>query len=63
MANMIDQLLDLTRARLGGGMGLVEARCRVDVATLIQQTIDELRAVHPNREVVFTIFGTCERMG
>lgn len=63
MANMIDQLLDLTRARLGGGMGLVEARSRVDVARLVQQTIDELRAVHSNREILLEINGNCSGWG
>jgi two-component system, sensor histidine kinase and response regulator len=63
MANMIDQLLDLTRARLADGMGLVETRCRVDMATLVQQTIDELRAVHSECEIKLEIHGDCSGWG
>ncbi|MBC7977094.1 MAG: hybrid sensor histidine kinase/response regulator [Myxococcales bacterium] len=52
MSSMIEQLLDLTRARLGGGLGFMRERKRLDIRELIQRTIDELRASHPGREIV-----------
>ena len=46
MSGMIDQLLDLTRARMAGGVGFVRSRQPVDVAQLVRQAIDELRVAH-----------------
>ncbi len=51
MQAMIDQLLDLTRMRLGRGLGVVRDQRPVDLRNLLQHTIDELRAVH-HREIV-----------
>jgi two-component system sensor histidine kinase/response regulator len=51
MTDMIEQLLDLTRARLGGGIGFVRAHRRVDMAQLVQHTVEELRGAHPGREI------------
>jgi two-component system sensor histidine kinase/response regulator len=51
MTDMIEQLLDLTRARLAGGVGFVRARGRVDLAELVQRTVDELRVAHPQKEI------------
>lgn len=51
MQAMIDQLLDLTRMRLGRGIGVVRDQRPVDLRELLQHTIDELRAAH-HREIV-----------
>jgi signal transduction histidine kinase len=63
MTGMIEQLLDLTRARLGGGLGVVGAKKRVDVAKLVQRTVEEIRAGHPDVEIVFRSSGETETTG
>jgi CheY-like chemotaxis protein len=63
MSDMIEQLLDLTRARLAGGLGFVRVRKRLDVANLVQRTIEELRAGHPEREVTMEHEGDCTTTG
>jgi two-component system sensor histidine kinase/response regulator len=63
MTNMIEQLLDLTRARLAGGLGFVRVRRRLDVASLVQRTVEELRAAHPEREIVVESTGDCTTVG
>ncbi|HUJ60185.1 MAG TPA: response regulator [Kofleriaceae bacterium] len=47
MTAMIDQLLDLTRARLTGSLDFVRAHEPIDVRELVQRTIDELHVSHP----------------
>jgi two-component system sensor histidine kinase/response regulator len=59
MRDMIDQLLDLTRARLGGGLGFIRARRRTDVAELVGRIADEVRAASPDRQVLVTTQGDC----
>jgi signal transduction histidine kinase len=51
MSRMIDSLLDLTRARLGGGISLHIARA--DLALLIRRVIQEHQAACPDREITF----------
>jgi len=63
MTAMIEQLLDLARARLGGGVGFARARRPVDVRELVQHTLDELRASHRDREVAFEAAGDCTTSG
>ena len=63
MTAMIEQLLDLARARLGGGVGFARARKPVDVRELVQRTLDELRASHRSREVAFEAGGDCTTSG
>jgi two-component system sensor histidine kinase/response regulator len=63
MTSMIEQLLDLTRARLGGGLGFVRARKPLDVRELVQRTIDELRASHGGRDIQFTASSDCTTSG
>jgi len=63
MTAMIEQLLDLTRARLGGGLGLVRVRTRLDVRELVQRALDELRASHPARDIAFESAGDCATSG
>jgi signal transduction histidine kinase len=45
MTRMIDQLLDFTRVRLGGGIPV--ARVELDLAALVRQVMDELDGVQP----------------
>lgn len=52
MTDMIEQLLDLTRARLAGGLGFARARKPVEVASLVQRTVEELQGAHPERNIV-----------
>ncbi|HEX3759098.1 MAG TPA: hybrid sensor histidine kinase/response regulator [Kofleriaceae bacterium] len=63
MTAMIEQLLDLTRARLGGGVGFVRSRKPVDIRELVQRTLDELRASHRGRELAFEAAGDCATSG
>ena len=46
MSRMIEQMLDLTRTRLGGGLEL--KRTRSDITDILTRIIDELRASHPS---------------
>jgi two-component system sensor histidine kinase/response regulator len=63
MTDMIEQLLDLTRVRLAGGVGFRRASDRVDVGLLIQRTVDELRGAHPTREIRVEACGDCTILG
>lgn len=63
MKDMIEQLLDLTRARLGGGLGFVRGRRRLDVAELVNRAADELRATTPERQVSVAGTGDCHTAG
>jgi signal transduction histidine kinase len=55
MARMIDQLLDFTRIRVGGGLAL--ARTRFDLEELLCKVKDELEAANPERTVVVDVDG------
>lgn len=63
MSDMIEQLLDLTRARLGGGVGFSRASERVDVGSLVMRTVEELRIAHPERELLVELHGDCTLVG
>jgi len=63
MTDMIEQLLDLTRARLAGGLGFLRVRSLLDVAALMRRTVDELAVAHPQREVGLTVRGDCSTTG
>jgi len=63
MTDMIEQLLDLTRVRLAGGLGFVRALKHADVAFLVQRTVDELRGAHPEREIKVETRGECGTRG
>lgn len=63
MTNMIAQLLDLTRARLAGGVGFIGKREPIDVASLMQQAADELRGAHPNSALTLEVSGDCTTTG
>ena len=49
MSNMVAQLLDLTRSRLGGGIP-IEPR-PTDLLAVTAEAIDELRLVNPGRDI------------
>jgi len=59
MTSLIDQLLDLTRGRLGEGVGFVRERAEVDVRALLLRTIDELRVASPDREITLDAPAGC----
>jgi CheY-like chemotaxis protein len=63
MTEMIEQLLDLTRARLAGGLGLWCARKHLDVGELVRRAVDELRVTNPDRELVIETDGDCTTWG
>ena len=63
MTEMIEQLLDLTRARLAGGLGLWCARKHLDVAELVRRAVDELRETNGDREIVIEADGDCTTWG
>jgi PAS domain S-box-containing protein len=49
MSRMIEQILDLTRSRLVGGMRVQPAE--MDLCSMLTAIVDELRAAHPGRAV------------
>jgi two-component system sensor histidine kinase/response regulator len=59
MTEMIEQLLDLTRARLLGGLGFARARNQLDVGELVSRAVEELRGVDPRREISLGTHGEC----
>ncbi len=63
MRDMIDQLLDLTRARLAGGAGLTAERAVVDVGDLVTRAADELRPSAHDRQVGVAVAGDCRTSG
>jgi signal transduction histidine kinase len=63
MRDMIDQLLDLTRARLAGGAGMVAERQPVDVAELVGRVADELRPTAADRRLTVTASGDTRTTG
>ena len=61
MTKMIEQLLDLTRARLAGGLAL--ALKHLDAGELLQRVVDELRATNPDRMIVIEADEDCTMWG
>ena len=49
MTRMIEDLLDLARARLAGGIPL--QRERIDLGTLVPRVVQELSSAYPNRRI------------
>ena len=49
MSRMIEQILDFTRSRLGGGLELVFAP--MDLREALASIVDELRAAHPSATI------------
>jgi signal transduction histidine kinase len=56
--DILDQLLDLTRVRLGSGMQLI--REPMDMAFASRQLLDEMRALHPERTFTLEVSGSTE---
>ncbi|MBZ5709207.1 hybrid sensor histidine kinase/response regulator [Nannocystis pusilla] len=63
MTEMIEQLVDLTRARLAGGLGFARVRRPVDVAALVRSTVDELRTTHVQRDIRVEVRGAATTAG
>jgi signal transduction histidine kinase len=59
MQRMIDQILDVTRAKLSAGIP-IHASARLDLAALVSKIVDEIRAAHPERTIEFRSEGACE---
>jgi two-component system sensor histidine kinase/response regulator len=55
MSRMIEDMLDLTRIRLAGG--IVLSRDRTDLAQLVERVIQEHRTAHPNRVIDVRVAG------
>ena len=55
---IIDHLLDLTRARLGSGLEVIKKD--MDMAFVSRQLVDEMRAMHPSRTFKLEISGETE---
>lgn len=55
MTRMIEDLLDFTRTRLGGGMPV--SATRTDLQDLSRDVLDEFRAAHPHRLLRFEAVG------
>jgi sigma-B regulation protein RsbU (phosphoserine phosphatase) len=53
---LIEQLLDLTRSRLGGGIPIDPAR--VDLTEVLRQVIDETELTHPTRPLRVQVSGS-----
>jgi PAS domain S-box-containing protein len=49
MSRMIEQILDLTRSRLSGGLEM--KRAPMDLCTVISGVVEELRTAHPSRTI------------
>ena len=51
MATLVDNMLDLARGRLGGGIQL-ETATDETLHAVVEQVIDELRSGHPERQII-----------
>jgi len=58
MSHMIDQLFDLSRARLGGGVP-ISRESETDLARLVDDAIAEFTVANPGRALTFTHEGDC----
>jgi PAS domain S-box-containing protein len=59
MQRMIEQLLDLTRARLTDGIPLTLSAEAVDLGALLTKIVEEIRAGYPNCTVELDVEGEC----
>jgi signal transduction histidine kinase len=55
MSALIDDLLDVTRARFGAGLPVV--RAMMDMRIVAEQIVDEVRVVHPHRTIELSASG------
>lgn len=49
MSGLVDNVMDLARVRMGGGLSLTLSEG--DMGDTLQHVVDELRVAHPNREI------------
>jgi PAS domain S-box-containing protein len=59
MQRMIAQLLDLTRARLAGGIPIDRSASEKDLVPLVTKMVDEQRGAHPARAIKVLVEGPC----
>ena len=57
MRAMVEQLLDLTRARLAGGLGFVANRAAVALGVLARRAVEELQGSHADRPMKLEVRG------
>ncbi len=55
MSDLINNLLDVTRARFGSGLPVV--RAMMNMGFVAQQVVDEVQMVHPHRPIELTMSG------
>jgi signal transduction histidine kinase len=55
MSALINDLLDVTRARFGAGLPVVPAM--MNMGTVAEQIVDEVRVVHPQRAIELSLSG------
>ncbi len=55
MSDLINNLLDVTRARFGSGLPVV--RAMMNMGFVARQVVDEVRVVHPRRTIELTMSG------
>jgi signal transduction histidine kinase len=61
MERMIDQILDLARARLGSGIQ-IRRQATHDVVALVTKIVDELRVANPTRRIDVRSEGVCRAL-
>jgi signal transduction histidine kinase len=59
MQRMIEQLLDVTRARHGDGLGITLSERETNLASLVSKIVDETRSANPGRTIEFETSGPC----
>jgi signal transduction histidine kinase len=57
MQALLDDMLDFNRTKLGFGINI--APTDVDLANLLADELDQLRAVHPDRRIDLDVVGDC----
>jgi two-component system sensor histidine kinase/response regulator len=63
MTSLIEQMLDLTRARLGSGLTVAADHAPVDVKELVSRTVEELRGANPQRAMTIDSVGDARTTG
>src|SRR6476660_3872362 len=57
MGQMVHDLLDFTRTRLGARLPITAERC--DLHTICNRIVEELRTAHPDRPITIACDGSC----
>lgn len=58
MQSLLDDLSDFNRTKLGLGINIVPTH--VDLAAVFRDELDQLRAIHPDRQLDLTVQGKCD---